>query len=71
MCYLGLSSPYLVTAMDEDLDNYVGCLVRITGPMFNGPVMLKLLTVEPERIFVERDTGEPPFWLSLSEIKIG
>lgn len=54
----------------EELEEYIGSMIRITGPKSKEPFMVKLLAVEPDRLFVAGDDGNP-FWLSLNEIKIG
>lgn len=54
-----------------ELEDYIGCSIRVSGPMFGGPVMLRLLAAEPDRIYVSDGSDDPPFWVPLAEIKIG
>jgi hypothetical protein len=54
----------------DDLENYIGYMIRITGPRLNEPIMVKLLEVQADRIYVTSDAGDP-FWLPMSEISIG
>jgi hypothetical protein len=54
-----------------ELEDYIGSSIRLSGPMFPEPVIVQLLAVERDRIFVSDDSGKPPFWVLLSDIKIG
>jgi hypothetical protein len=56
---------------NAELEECIGWSIRVCGPMFDGPVMLRLMAVEPHRIFVSDDSGKPPLWILLSDIKIG